>query len=371
MLSIGDKFEFEAEITDSDRLLFAKLSGDWNPLHTDEQYADSTDYGSCILHGAYSAGLLSRMAGMFCPGEACLLHGLNLKFLAPILTPALVRVVGVLTKKSSDIGEVDCTVEDAKSGSKLVQGSYLYGMHTRNPGEQSSSKILNKKKNKLNTTNDYKVIVTGASGGLGSEIMGMFSHDAISLRHNDISNLNNTQLIEKLNLQKGGHIDIVHCAWPSPSNVILTEIHKIHDAVQHQLSSPIADIIRLANFMSHSAAAGSTLVLIGSTSSDPGSHLWRNPLYSLAKGLTRQLTHILAKELAPKGIKVVAIKLDLIDGGMNKSMSLTSKQQNSDRTLTGVLPTMTEIAEQIEWVLRNKSRLISGTVIDLTGGAFP
>ena len=47
---INKIYEFDVIITDSDRNAFAELSGDWNPLHTDERYAASTEFQSCILH---------------------------------------------------------------------------------------------------------------------------------------------------------------------------------------------------------------------------------------------------------------------------------------------------------------------------------
>ena len=70
---MNHKAQFEVSITNDDRLSFAKLSGDYNPLHTNEEYAATTEYGKCILHGAFSSGLFSKMAGMYIPGEKCVL----------------------------------------------------------------------------------------------------------------------------------------------------------------------------------------------------------------------------------------------------------------------------------------------------------
>jgi 3-hydroxybutyryl-CoA dehydratase len=78
---------FEVAITTDAVQAFADLSGDWNLLHTDPPYAAGTVYGACVLHGAYSASLVSRMSGMHLPGEACLLHGIQLRFNSPIIPP--------------------------------------------------------------------------------------------------------------------------------------------------------------------------------------------------------------------------------------------------------------------------------------------
>ena len=72
--------QFSVIVTDQDRIRFAELSGDQNPLHVNPNYAENTDFKGCILHGAFSAGLISQMAGMYLPGVECLLHSLDLKF---------------------------------------------------------------------------------------------------------------------------------------------------------------------------------------------------------------------------------------------------------------------------------------------------
>ena len=64
---------FTVDVTAEDAIKFAQLSGDWNPLHTDAEYASKTIYKTPVLHGAFSAGLISQMAGMHLPGKSCLL----------------------------------------------------------------------------------------------------------------------------------------------------------------------------------------------------------------------------------------------------------------------------------------------------------
>ncbi len=49
---------FTVELSDRNRADFATLSGDFNPLHTDSAHAEKTVYGKCVLHGAFSAGLI-------------------------------------------------------------------------------------------------------------------------------------------------------------------------------------------------------------------------------------------------------------------------------------------------------------------------
>ena len=120
---------FEVTVGPEDARSFATLSGDWNPLHTDDKYAATTQFGRTILHGAFSAGLVSRMAGMHIPGTDCLLHGMQLKFLQPILPPARLSVKGTLVSERGETGRVAVDITDAESGRRYVEAWYEFGRH--------------------------------------------------------------------------------------------------------------------------------------------------------------------------------------------------------------------------------------------------
>lgn len=58
-LQIGDSNVFEKTITDADVLLFSAVSGDYNPMHTNEKFAQTTKFGKRIVHGALTSSLIS------------------------------------------------------------------------------------------------------------------------------------------------------------------------------------------------------------------------------------------------------------------------------------------------------------------------
>ena len=116
---------FSVKVTEQELNSFAQLSGDWNPLHTDKNYACNTTYGGNILHGAFSSALISRVAGMYLPGKYCLLHRMNLRFLSPITVPATL----VVKAKEKSKGWVEVEIINADSGVLHVQASYSYGLH--------------------------------------------------------------------------------------------------------------------------------------------------------------------------------------------------------------------------------------------------
>ena len=60
-LHVGQKAEFTETITESMIQEFAKLSGDYNPHHIDEEYAKKTKYEKRICHGMLLASLFSKL----------------------------------------------------------------------------------------------------------------------------------------------------------------------------------------------------------------------------------------------------------------------------------------------------------------------
>jgi len=58
-LGVGDRVEFTKTITDEDVKSFAAASGDTNPLHLDDEYAEETRFRGRIAHGTLVGGLIS------------------------------------------------------------------------------------------------------------------------------------------------------------------------------------------------------------------------------------------------------------------------------------------------------------------------
>ena len=360
--------EFEVDVTEDDARRFAKLSGDWNPLHTDPAYAAGTNYRRTILHGAFSAGLLSRMAGMHLPGRDCLLHAIKLKFVAPILPPARLRVRGSLIRERGDGGVVEVTISDSTSGAHYVDGSYEFGHHRHQVLTPPSAE------HKVVET-DAPVLVTGASGGLGAAVLARLGKRGLGLsRSGAVGALTVSDLARLPELLAGRKIaGIVHCGWPAPDNQRLTALGgNTEAAIRHHVAEPLGDCLKLAQALSVHGLPGAAMVLVGSTFAQSGRHNWRMPLYSLSKALVPTLVQVLALELGTCNLRCLGVVFDVIEGrGMNVGMRDATKLAHADRSPFGLLASTDEAAGQVAWVLNNKSHLVSGAVLTLSGGALP
>jgi 3-hydroxybutyryl-CoA dehydratase len=122
-IEIGTKTKFSIKITESMMEEFAKISGDFNPLHMDEQYAKSTKFGKRVSHGMLLASFFSKIVGMHLPGKNALYFSQTLNFRSPCFINDEVTVEGEVIEKSmaSKIIELKTTVYN-QNGKCLVDG---------------------------------------------------------------------------------------------------------------------------------------------------------------------------------------------------------------------------------------------------------
>jgi 3-hydroxybutyryl-CoA dehydratase len=82
--NVGDTAEITKRITAADIEGFAGVTGDYNPIHLDDQFAKTTRFGRRIAHGMLTASLISSVIANKLPGQGSIYLGQNLKFVAPV-----------------------------------------------------------------------------------------------------------------------------------------------------------------------------------------------------------------------------------------------------------------------------------------------
>lgn len=83
-LNVGDIAEFGKTISEADIYLYAGITGDFNPAHLNESYAEGTYFKTRIAHGMLSAGLISAVLANHLPGPGTIYLKQDLNFLAPV-----------------------------------------------------------------------------------------------------------------------------------------------------------------------------------------------------------------------------------------------------------------------------------------------
>ena len=96
-LEIGMSRILQRKITQHDIVTFSKISGDENPVHLDEEYAQQTIFGKRIAHGMLTASLISAVIAEQLPGHGTVYLSQTLKFIRPVLPGQLVTTTVLVT----------------------------------------------------------------------------------------------------------------------------------------------------------------------------------------------------------------------------------------------------------------------------------
>ena len=124
--AVGDRASRSKRITDEDIAAFARLSGDRNPLHFDDDFATRLGFAGHIAHGHVTAALLSTVLGMDLPGPGSVFLEQRVRFLAPVrpgtTITATLEVTGVRADKP--IVTLAAAIVD-EHGTRVAEGELL------------------------------------------------------------------------------------------------------------------------------------------------------------------------------------------------------------------------------------------------------
>lgn len=122
-MKIGDHASVTKTVSDTDVYLFAGITGDLNPAHTNEVAASKTMFKTRIAHGMLGAGFISAVLGMYLPGPGTIYMGQELKFTKPVhigdTVTATATVEEIILEKNRVI--LDTTVVN-QDGEIVIQG---------------------------------------------------------------------------------------------------------------------------------------------------------------------------------------------------------------------------------------------------------
>ena len=102
-IQIGDKISFKMEISEEQVQKFADISGDYNPLHMDEIYAQNSKFKQKIAHGMLLGSYFSQLVGMYLPGKNALYLSQTLQFPSPCFINDKITVKGEVISKSDSL----------------------------------------------------------------------------------------------------------------------------------------------------------------------------------------------------------------------------------------------------------------------------
>jgi 3-oxoacyl-[acyl-carrier protein] reductase len=382
------KVAYELEITEEDILVFARLTGDSNPLHVDAAYARASKYQGRIVHGAFQVGLASALLGMHLPGKHVLLGTINGRFPSPLYFPCRVKISGEIASWSPDslAGQLKVFVQEATSLSITAEILLGFTLHDDSGGRSEEPRpVQSQQANDGGPARDKLILVTGASGGVGAPLVDALANDyeviALVNQHSTDSRGHRLPNVSELKVDisaagfeeqiaaalAGRHLyGLVHAAWPGAPRGSLLQADD--DVINNQLAFGTTVTVRLARLLfQHAHPDGGRFVAVGSTA---GTFKPQLPLgvYSLAKACLEHTVRLLAPELALKQVTINAVSPSLLPVGINKQVSQHQTMVESASIPMGRLCSVADVVGAAAYLLSPAASFVSGQVLMLTGG---
>jgi len=125
-------------VTETDMTFFSMLSGDWNPIHCDQEFASKTRFGERLVHGAYGIAIATGMMhtlGIFEKSAVAMMSISDWKFVKPITVGMTLRLrltildfeegtsarVGRVNRRLQLVNEQDEVVQDGVSDMLILK----------------------------------------------------------------------------------------------------------------------------------------------------------------------------------------------------------------------------------------------------------
>jgi NAD(P)-dependent dehydrogenase (short-subunit alcohol dehydrogenase family) len=237
------------------------------------------------------------------------------------------------------------------------------------------------------TLQDKKVLVTGASSGIGVSIavesskngavviLSGRNHDRLSSTMNQLYGQGHTMLVSDLN--KTEDIDMLTETIPVLDGIVfcagivktvpvknITD-QAIYDIFQTNIISSIQIIKRILK--QKKLNRGASVVFISSVASHRA--VLGNSLYSATKGAVNSFSRVLALELAPQQIRVNSIQPGFIRSALLENSAITEEQINENARLYPLgIGKPEDISKACVYLLSDASEWVTGSIITIDGG---
>jgi len=121
-LTEGLQTVVDFSITPQQMLQFAEISGDFNPLHTDDAFARAKGFDGVVVYGALMIAKVSQLIGMRLPGRNSVWASVSLDFRKPLYVGQAAQVEGIVTAVSASTGMVELKLTVRAEGKVLAKG---------------------------------------------------------------------------------------------------------------------------------------------------------------------------------------------------------------------------------------------------------
>lgn len=384
---IGDSETIRHKITKDDVNQFAKLTGDYNPLHLDNDFADRTSLKKPVVYGMLSASFISTIIGMKIPGPGALWTSQTLEFRQQVYIGDELTITAVVKQVSISTQTLILDIFTYnQNGSEVLKGEAVVKIL------QLQEEVKQEVENKANKV----CLITGGTNGIGEglakQLVKLGYSIAINYRSSDLK----AEYVYRTIKESGGQINIykadisdsdqvkemlreiyndfgqitsvVHCACP-PNNIKKFSQLEWKDIQKHidvQLKGAYNCMQYILDRMTQNKIQG-RIVFIGSIAADDMPPTLQTD-YIIAKSALSSFAKSLAVEYGPLGIAINIVAPGMTEteriANMPEKAKLITKMHSPSRHLIQVK----EVVKAIEFLLEQDSCAITGETIRVCGG---
>jgi 3-oxoacyl-[acyl-carrier protein] reductase len=393
-LAVGQTAALHYTVGEDHVAAFARLTGDFSPLHVDEQYARRTRHRASIAHGLLVASPVSTLVGMLLPGRYATLMGLEVSFSAPVRIGDRLRLRGEIKVKSAATRGlvIGFEITHAESGRPVARGKaqVLVEFPPRKGRTMSELRDL-----KLAMSFDNRVaLITGASRGIGETTARLFALHGARVALTYFKGKEDAEAIAADIQSNGGTalalaVDVRDPAQVSAAVAKVAEAFGrldilVNNAAGDYRALPFAgtrwedvqeDIDIVVKGAHHCIQAAlphlekqSGATIINVCTAAVGDPVAQHYKYIAAKAALLGLTRALAVELGPRKIRVNAVSPGLTETDLTAGIPEAVKAGEAKRVPLGRLGDPLDAAKAILLLASPYAGYINGEELKVAGG---
>jgi 3-oxoacyl-[acyl-carrier protein] reductase len=390
-IQVGNRAGFEVTITDALLEAFAQVSGDYNPLHFDESYAKSTQFGGRVVHGLLVSSLFSRLVGMYLPGRNSVYLSQTVHFLKPVHLREKIEISGEVIHKSEASQTVTLRIQASRKGGEIVVEGEAKVMVL----ETTMVELPRVKPVSLDFSGQI-VLVTGSSRGIGAAIAMLFAYHgaAVALNYRS-SRAQADEVVSKIKAAgKSAQTFQADITDVDQVRGMIRQIREKFGAVTILVNNASGDVLPkpFSEMTEKDFEKGFDVTLTGAyhiiqavlpgmltqkhgkiinvgtayTISAPPDKISR---YVVAKHALVGLTKALAVELGPKGIRVNMVAPGLTETSLTAHLPRRIKDLAAFQTPLHRNATPEDTARVVLFLASEMAEFVNGVILPVTGGS--
>ena len=122
-LDVGHSVSFPLSISTEDLKTYAVLSGDFNPLHTDDGFAEEQGYEGVVVYAGLLLAFVSHAIGMHLPGRYGIWSGISMQFNNPLYVGEEARLEAILKAKTVSVRLLKIAIKISRGQTLIAKGS--------------------------------------------------------------------------------------------------------------------------------------------------------------------------------------------------------------------------------------------------------